>query len=206
MKFILLVEGATEQKAVPLFLKRWLDPKLEKPVGIKAVKFQGWSELFEEMPKKARMYLEGPMYDDVLGVIGLMDLYGPSFYPDDKTTPSERLTWGKKELERKVGLERFRMFFAVHEIEAWLLSEPQLFPKEMRTTIERRSKTPEDVNFETPPSKLLQDLYWHKSKRTYKKVVYGSQLFRKLNPELAAQKCPQLKEMLNAMLQMAKDK
>ena len=35
MKFVLFVEGYTEDKALPKFLKRWLDPRLGKPVGIK---------------------------------------------------------------------------------------------------------------------------------------------------------------------------
>ena len=36
MKFILFVEGRTEHKAIPSFLKRWLDPQLSKPVGVKS--------------------------------------------------------------------------------------------------------------------------------------------------------------------------
>jgi len=35
MKFILFVEGRTEDKALPAFLKKWLDPRLESPVGIR---------------------------------------------------------------------------------------------------------------------------------------------------------------------------
>jgi len=142
------------------------------------------------MPKKAKMYLESPMDSDVLGVIGLMDLYGPLFYPDDQTTASERLSWARNKLERSVASDRFAMFFAVHEIEAWLLSQPQLFP--------------DPVN-DTPPSKLLGQLYQDKTGRTYKKVTYGGQLFAKLDPELAANKCPELKRMLECMLQMAND-
>ena len=45
MKFILFVEGHTESKAVPSFLKRWLDPRLSKPIGIQSVRFDGWAEL-----------------------------------------------------------------------------------------------------------------------------------------------------------------
>jgi hypothetical protein len=44
MKFKLFVEGYTEQKAIPAFLKRWLDAHLEKRVGIQAVRFEGWQE------------------------------------------------------------------------------------------------------------------------------------------------------------------
>ncbi len=205
MRFILFVEGDTEQKAVPSFLKRWLDPKLERPVGIKPIKFQGWAEMQKGMLKKAKMYLEGPMHSDVFGVIGLMDLYGPSFYPDGLTTASERLSWARNKLEESVASDRFRMFFAVHEIEAWLLSQPQLFPEPVKKVVEKSCKNPEDVNFDAPPSKLLGQLYQNKTGRTYKKVTYGGQLFAKLDPELAANKCPELKRMLECMLQMAND-
>ena len=39
MKFVLFVEGYTEKYGVPAFLKRFLDPRLSRPVGIKAVTF-----------------------------------------------------------------------------------------------------------------------------------------------------------------------
>jgi hypothetical protein len=42
MKFVLFVEGHTEKLAVPQLLKRWLDPRLAKPVGIKVSRFEGW--------------------------------------------------------------------------------------------------------------------------------------------------------------------
>jgi len=38
----------------------------------------------------------------------------------------------RKELEKKVGHPRFRQFFAVHEIEAWLFSDPGLFAPSVR--------------------------------------------------------------------------
>lgn len=53
MKFVLFVEGHTEQKAVPSFLKRWLDPKLQQAVGIKSVRFDGWPELVKDVAIKA---------------------------------------------------------------------------------------------------------------------------------------------------------
>jgi len=39
--------------------------------------------------------------------------------------------------------------------------------------------------------------------REYKKVTHGTDLFRKLDPELACSKCPQLKKMLDYMLEAA---
>ncbi len=75
MRFILLVEGYTERKAVPAFLKQWLDPQLRQPVGIKPVRFEGWAELVDDVAKKAHSYLDDPSQDDVVAVISLLDLY-----------------------------------------------------------------------------------------------------------------------------------
>ncbi|AUX46272.1 uncharacterized protein SOCE26_077770 [Sorangium cellulosum] len=41
MKIVLFVEGHTE-KALPELLKRWLDPRLPQPIGIKIARFEGW--------------------------------------------------------------------------------------------------------------------------------------------------------------------
>ena len=60
MKFVLFVEGDTENKALSPFLKRWLDPQLPQPVKIESVRFGGWSELVKDAGKKARTHLNGP--------------------------------------------------------------------------------------------------------------------------------------------------
>jgi hypothetical protein len=132
MKFILFVEGDTEKRALPAFLKKWLDQRLSQSVSIHPVRFNGWSELAKDAPKKAMLYLTGPQKDDIVGVIALLDLYGPTIYPSGKRTAKQRYEWAKGELEGKVNHDRFRQFFAVHETEAWLLSDPDLFPAEIR--------------------------------------------------------------------------
>lgn len=98
MKFILFVEGHTEKKALSGFLKRWIDPRLEQRVGLQVVRFKGWPELIKDSPKKAKMYLND---NDVIAVFALLDLYGPTIYPDDKQSASERYEWAKKHLEKK---------------------------------------------------------------------------------------------------------
>jgi hypothetical protein len=197
---VLFVEGHTEQKAVPEFLKRWLDPRLDSPVGVKPVRFQGWAELVKDAPTKAAMYLSS---SDVIAVISLLDLYGPTIYPHENTTAGERLDWGKRHLEQKVNQAKFRHFFAVHETEAWLLSDPLIFSSNIRSHMP--TELPETVNFNEPPAKLLERVYEQETRHRYKKVTYGKDLFRKLNPNLAYQKCPQLKVLLDEMLLLAKD-
>ncbi|MDI6711234.1 MAG: DUF4276 family protein [Bacillota bacterium] len=202
MKFVLFVEGKTERKGLPGFIKRWLDPKLSSPVGIQPVHFVGWSNLIKETPKKAAKYLQGPNSGDIIAVIALLDLYGPTIYPSNLANAVERYRWGKKYLEEQVGHPKFRQFFAVHEVEAWLLSDADLFPSPVRRHIPRGN--PEEVNMDCPPSKLLERLYMDKLSRSYRKVVNGYELFRTLNPEVAYARCPILRELLDEMVALAR--
>lgn len=107
-------------------------------------------------------------------------------------------------MKKRVGDSRFRHFFAVHEIEAWLLSEPMLFPAEVRTGFPGTVDQPETVNFDEPPAKLLERLYKDRLKQTYKKVTHGKELFDKLDPDTAHARCPRLRELLDEMLKLAK--
>jgi hypothetical protein len=202
MKFVLFVEGHTEKVALADFLKRWLDPRLSRPVGIKVVRYVGWPELVKDSPTRCRLYLADP---EVICVISLLDLYGPTFYPEHITEASERYAWAKVYLESKVGDPRFRQHFAVHETEAWLLSTPTILPSAVRRALPSKVQTPEAVNNDDPPSKLLDRLYWEKTKRTYKKTTDGKALFAALDPNVACEKCPRLRGLLEDMLHMAHD-
>ncbi len=55
MKFIVLVEGETEDKGVEGFINRWLTTQFTagSRVGVKCVRFEGWPELRDETPKRA---------------------------------------------------------------------------------------------------------------------------------------------------------
>jgi hypothetical protein len=206
VKFVLFVEGHTEKYGVPAFLKRYLDPRIKQPVGIKPVRFDGWAELVKDAPRKSRMYLNDPKHKgDILAIFALIDLHGPTIYPTDKKTAYSRYSWAKAHLERAVGLEKFHQFFAVHEIEAWLLSDPNLFPLPVKRALQGIANSPEQVNFAEPPKKLLQRLYLEKARQTYKNVTHGEQLFRTLQPELAYRKCPKLKALLDKMLTLAQE-
>lgn len=204
MKFILFVEGHTENKSLPQFLKKWLDPKMTTPVGIKPVRFDGWAELLKDAPLKAKMYLDGPGKEGIIAVISLLDLYGPTFYPSHIRTCRDRYDWGKKYIEGKVNHPGFYHFFAVHEVEAWLLSQPDIFPVSVKNAFPPKIQTPESVNFHEPPAKLLERLYPAHVKRSYKKVVNGKELFDRLDPNVAYNKCPGLKELLDKMLELAR--
>jgi len=131
MKFILFVEGESEKKILPVFLHKWLDTRLNNRVRIDPIKFRGWADLVKNSPQSALLELNGPEKDEIIAVISLFDLYGPDhddFYPAGRKNSRERYNWAKQELEKRVNHIKFRQFFAVHETEAWLLSDPTIFP------------------------------------------------------------------------------
>jgi len=206
MKFILLAEGATERIAVAEFLKRWLNGQFRKQkVRVEPVPLGGWANFQKEVVKRARVHLDGPERREIIAVIGLLDLYGPTFWPRRCSTAQGRHDWGVKHFEEAVSRTRFRMFFAVHEVEAWILSQPELLPSEVRGAAKKLSAKPEGVDFGHPPSKRLNELYVNKTGRSYKKTTNGKALFQKLDPDIAASKCPRLSAMLGEMLRLAED-
>ncbi len=110
MKFVFLVEGDTEKDTIAEFLKRWLDPQLNQRVGIQVVRFQGYAEFVKNLVNKAHMFLDGPKQDQIIAVIGLLDLYGPEF-PEHAKTDKERCERGVDHFQKEVNRDRFRMFF-----------------------------------------------------------------------------------------------
>jgi hypothetical protein len=202
MKVVLFVEGDTEAGVRDLLLRslsRSPIPEGQR-LGITAVRFRGWSNYHDEIEEKVRLNLSR---DDVIGGIGLLDLYGPH-YPKNKRSVAERYDWAKERLEKKVGHPKFRQHFAVHETEAWLLADPKILPRGVANALPSRCKQPETVNFDEPPAKLLERLYRVNAARYYKKRIDGIHLLQKLSPWQAAEKCPFLKLLLDDMLELAR--
>lgn len=203
MKFILFCEGATEHNALPDFLRRWLHSQFSTRIGVKPVKFNGWSQLVEDAPKKAELHLQ---QEDVIAVVGLLDLYGITIYPPDKRTVEERYEWAKNHIEKSVGYTSYCQHFAVHEVEAWILSQPDLLPPAVKKKLPGVAMHPETVNFNEPPAYLLDRLYEEALHKGYKKVANGSDLFSKLDPHVVRNKCPYFKRLSDDLVELAKKK
>lgn len=205
MRFILLVEGEAERLALPRFFERWLNPQLQRRVGIKAVKLPGSGGYVKELAKLVTMQLNAPNQYEIIAVFGLLDLYGlpENFLPRNLTDAQARYDWAKRELETRANHSKFRQFFAVHELEAWLLSDPSIFPREIKEAFPAAIANPEAVNFNQPPATLLERLYRKQLKQPYQKPRQGLDLFTKLDPTIAYKKCPRLKELLDEMLRLA---
>jgi hypothetical protein len=206
VRFVLLVEGATERLTAGSFLRKWLcPPRLKQPVGVHVKSFRGYADLARKVVDLAQMQLDDTDRGDILAVIGLLDLYGPDFYPGHATTAKDRYDWGVAYFERAVQRDRFRMFFAVHEFEAWLLAQPEIFPNAVRSAFPGKIANPERIDFNEHPVLLLDKLYKSKLGKGYRKTTDGRNLFEKLDPAVALGKCPYLKKMLDDMVQIAKD-
>ncbi|MFB3892094.1 MAG: DUF4276 family protein [Phycisphaerae bacterium] len=205
MRFLLFVEGHTEKAAVRDFIRRWLDKRLSKRVGIDLVNLKGSGHFAKDIAGKVAYYLGRPDSKETIAAIGLLDLYKGAPFPPELTTVDERYEWGVAYFEDLVGNPRFKMFFAVHETEAWLLSDPSLFPREIRQWVEKLASRPETVDFDQPPAKRLDGFYQAGLKRKYKKTVHGVNLFAKLDPEFVHEKCPYFSSMLDNMLALARE-
>ncbi len=202
MSFVLIVEGDTERAVLPPFFKRWLDPQLKKPIKIQATILPGYAEFQKSLAAKARTYLSDPNNRNLTAVIGLLDLYGPP-YPTARRTIEDKQAWLVERCSKSVNNPRFRMFVAVHDLEAWLLADPSIFPQAVCRALQSTSLEPEQVDDSSPPAKLLDALYKQYVRRAYRKTTDGPQLFKKLDPENAANVCPHLKSMLEEMLKLA---
>jgi hypothetical protein len=157
VKFEIISEGKTERDSLAKFLKSWLDPKLATPVRINVTNEEGFAKVLHKISAKAKAKLEAPGNEEIIGVIGLIDLYGPE-YPRRLESVAERYTQTKEEIEQKVDNPRFRMHFAVHEVEAWLLSDKRIFPRAIQDLWSANMRPPEEVNFNEPPAKFEQAL------------------------------------------------
>jgi hypothetical protein len=138
-------------------------------VGVKPVRFKGSGDYLKSFAQRARKDLD---FGGLIAVFGILDFYGTPLTLPPNATVDAKYTWAKGELEHRAEHPRFRQHFAVHETQAWLLSDLSIFPAAIRNSLESYSNRPESVNFQQPPAKLLQQVY-RANGREYKKVADG---------------------------------
>jgi len=204
MRFLLFVEGHTEKQGVGAFIRRWLGDRLPSKVGVSVVNLRGNRRFAEDIRREVHHHLSGGDAAEIIAAIGLLDLYQAADWPKRQRSVRERYEWAAELYEKRVAHEKFRMFFAVHETEAWLLSDAGIFPRE----VARRLKphwvaAPEKVDFSHPPASRLHSCYRFALRRQYRKATDGPNLLARLDPATAYEKCPYLKRMLDEMLAMA---
>ena len=201
MKFVIFVEGHTEHRVLADFVRPFLDSQLSQRIGVHTVLFKGYHQYLDEAPKKAKLYQSDP---DTLGIMGLLDIYGLKVLPEGERDKPGYLQRVKTKIEKSVDQAKFRQHFAVYELEAWLLSQPDIFPQAVVKDFPAGISNPEKVNHDEPPAKLLERLYEKNLKTGYKKVTDGQRLFSKLDPGVVYGKCPHFKRLLDDMVSTAR--
>lgn len=197
MKLIVLVEGETERDAFSPFLRKWLNTRLQRPISVKVRRFKG-TQYLSKFAASAKLILQEDATTIVLGLIDRYEWKLP--VPPGEVNPHE---WGRRHLETKVANTRFRQHVAYHQTEAWLLSDPSIFPEAVRNKLP--AKAPEEINLNEPPGKLLHRLYRDHERREYSKRIDGTELFNALSPEIAYRTCPKLRAMLDDILSLARE-
>jgi hypothetical protein len=201
MKIVLLIEGWTE-KELPPFLKRWLDTQLPQPIRIQPVRFEGNQHYLDDVANKTHLHLATA---ETIAVFGLLDLYGLKLDYPKYADRDQRIKFARDHITDRITpayRPRFRQHFAVHETEAWFLSEPRLFQS---ITLPKQCERPEDVNFDEPPAKLLDRLFSQgREGRGYKKTTMARNLLPKLDPSVVYRKCPNFKFMMDDMPAMSR--
>lgn len=203
MRFLLFVEGSTERDVLPDFFKRWLDPQLKAPIAVKIIRFKGVGDYLNEIANKVHLSLTAANSGEIIGAVGLIDLY-QSPRPENVSSVEQRIQILRQRIIDEVAHPRFSQHFAVHETEAWLLSDLTIFPENTRSAFPGKCAMPEQVNFDEPPAALLSSIYRNRLKRPYRKVIDGKNLFLNLDPNAARKKCPYLRGMMDSMLATAR--
>ncbi|HOC92079.1 MAG TPA: DUF4276 family protein [bacterium] len=204
MKILLFVEGKTENIITQVFLKKWLDSQLDKKISVKPIVFDGCGDYLKRAGKKSQLHLDN---SEVIAIFGLLDLYGLPEKCKGGNTVDEKTNFARKKIIESLPKEcrpKFHQHFAVHELEAWLLSDPKIFPNEIK--LPGCCDNPETVDFDTPPAKLLKELFRKNKKNySYKKTIDGVNLFKKLSPDTVRDKCPNFKKFTDEILAAAKN-
>lgn len=194
MRIVFLVEGDTEQKTFPPFFRRWLASRQLMHVGIRAISLDGGAKFAKEAAQRAQDLLSGRTKERIEAVFGVLDVHGNLSDGSDA-----KIQRSVEEIETLVGDPRFRMFYAKFETEAWLLSDKSIFPTDIQARI-ASAGAPES---RARPAKDLDSWYRTDLGSQYKKTVNGFNLFSRLDPDIAAHKCPHLRKILDALLDVA---
>lgn len=194
-RIVILAEGDTE-RAAKAHIKAFLDARAGKlpKVRLETSIFDGGLKE-PEVRGRTEKFLRDPA---TLGVIALVDMY-PQFRGQ---TPAQARGLVRAWMPSD---PRCHAHVANHDFEAWLLHGWDALLKQSGVTSIRKpwSRFPEQVNHDNPPAHRIRSLFQEgKPPRKYKKPIDGRRLFEKLDLAQVAAVCPELKALLNRLLEL----
>lgn len=189
----ILCEGSTEENAVNLFIKKHWDVS---SVGLKAVQTTA-----DDIIEDADIAIDN---GDAQAVFSLFDLYGFKHELRDSqgfkkdylalTTRKDQIKfcvdYYRRHLKEQVSnKEEFHPHFSIHEIEAWILADTTSVSRKLKICNYKGEANPEEINFDNPPKKRLNNLFSTHLKTRYKENSDSKNIFPKLDFNTVYSKC-----------------
>ena len=211
MTIVIYCEGETEQRVLPFLLNYFQARRRadEAQARLSARSLNGVSAYLTKIGPavRNRIDVEG---DQV--VFGLIDFYRCGLHfvrpkAQDTDTLARRVEHLESQIHELIptGCRRhFHQHFAVHEIEAWILSDEEPLHKRLGDSQLGPWPRPEEVNLNKSPSTQIMELYWNKRRESYQKTTDGENLLRKANPDRIYEKCPYFREFVDEVLEACK--
>jgi hypothetical protein len=195
MKIGLIVEGDTEV-AFRDALRRFLEPRLAgRMPKLDPVPYHGRIPTREKLRRAVAGLLAGAQPADA--VIALTDVYtGTREFEDAADAKTKMRNWAGEE-------PRFFPHAAQHDFEAWLLPYWDTIQRLARHNKAAPGSEPERVNRDQPPSARIAEVFQAgRCRNHYSKVRDGKRILRDVNLLDAANKCPELRLLLNTILSL----
>jgi len=197
MRIALLVEGQTEKVFLP-YLRAFLQPRLSgRMPRIDPVPYDGRITKGDKLRGDVRRLLKDPKRP-ADAVIALTDVYtGTKDFVDAADAKAKMREW--------VGNEpRFYPHAAQHDFEAWLLPYWDTIRQLAGTNRPPIQEPPEQVNHSKPPAHRLKEIFRLGAKgKYYVKTRDAGRILRDQDLMVAIQACPELKAMVNTILQLS---
>ena len=117
-------------------------------------------------------------------------------------TLNHRIDLITDQLVRDINTSRFIPYFQIHEFESLLFSEPEKLINLLKSLyktntrkLEQELRNPEEINFDLPPSKLIESV-----EPLYAKLRDGTLLMKKLNIQTIIDRCPYFKQWIDSIV------
>jgi hypothetical protein len=200
-RIVLLCEGESEEIAAKYFLRRQLEAVGLKAVGLHPINLNA---KIEDIFTNTRRFRKDR---DVVAVFTLVDLYG-----FNRVAFQAHATVGQKVEAARAWLREgasdvdpgfFHPHLAVHDLEAWLLAEGAALAERLHHRIAPHPRA-EELDFERPPGKLVDDLFQKHRKEAYRKTIDGPPLYKSLAFDLVYQSCLYFREFYDDLQSTAK--
>jgi len=201
VKVWVYVEGTSDKLALDALWGDWKGRLREAGWGIRIIPLDGKSKYLKRIGRRVAEKLNASEQDVV---VGLPDLYPTADYArtaNKHENFSDLVELQYELVAQTVSDPDAKRFFASalkHDLEMLLLAaQPQLRERLGDNQIDSWGRPPENQNQDTPPKKLVEQLFLSKTKNSYRETVDAPAILRQASLREIASQCPKFKEMLD---------